>query len=196
MKEVVIAVIGYGRMSGEETTPDAQISELEAVGVDQMFVDLGRLGHSRHRPELDACLAALKPGDTLIVTGFVRLSRSIEHVISLISELYEHGIRLRSLAEDFDSEETPELARFAVMLNNVSGQVIRANTLAGMARAERSGSKPGRPQVMSAEQIKEAQTRRDSGQSWREIGAALGIAHATVRRTVQKNTDSEAGNKA
>ncbi len=162
-------------MSGEETTPDAQIKELEAAGVDKMFVDLGRLGHSRSRPELDACLAVLKPGDTLVVTGLVRLSRSIEHVISLISELYEHGITIRSLAEDFDTGKTPDLAEYTVMLNNVSGQVIRANTMAGMARAQRSGSKPGRPQVMTPEQITDAQTRRDNGQSWREISAALRI---------------------
>lgn len=190
------ALIGYGRMSGAETSPEPQLRALREAGVDEMFVDLGRLGRTRARPELDACLARLEPGDVLVVTGLVRLSRSIEHVVDLISQLHQNAITLRSLAEDLDTAVDLNPGAFAVMLADVSAGIVRENTLAGLARAERSGRRPGRPPAMTPEQIDTATELRARGESWRRIEAAVGVPHTTVRRTLTTPRPGEPDQKS
>jgi DNA invertase Pin-like site-specific DNA recombinase len=179
-----VTLVGYGRPSGTETSPEPQLAALRELGAEETFVDLARLGRIRARPELDACLARLEPGDVLVVTGLVRLSRSIEHVVDLISELHQRGITLRSVAENLDTAVAVTPGEFATMLADVNAGIVRENTLAGLARAERSGRRPGRPPAMTAEQIDTAARLRAQGESWRDVATAVGIPHSTVRRTL------------
>lgn len=179
-----MTTIGYGRPSGSETDPEEQRLTLEYLGAEELFVDAARLGRTRARPGLDACLARLQSGDTLLVTGLVRLSRSIEHVVDLMSELYERDIALRSVAENLDTNRPINPGAFAAMLADVNAGIIRENTLAGLARAELAGRRPGRPPIMTQTQIEQAALLRREGQSWRNVGQSVGVPHATVRRTL------------
>jgi len=72
-------LIGYGRCSTVLQDLTAQRQALAALGVpdDRIYLDKGLTGTSRARPGLDQALAAIRPGDTLVVPKLGRLARSV-----------------------------------------------------------------------------------------------------------------------
>jgi DNA invertase Pin-like site-specific DNA recombinase len=80
------ALIGYTRVSTKGQNLDAQIQALTGVGCLQVFADK-LSGENAARPELEACLDYLRPGDTLAVTRLDRLSRSLQDLIATVADL-------------------------------------------------------------------------------------------------------------
>jgi DNA invertase Pin-like site-specific DNA recombinase len=71
--------IGYARCSTDKQDLAAQRAALEQLGVtsERIYTDHGLTGTSRTRPGLDQALAAVRAGDTLVVTllhGWGRLA--------------------------------------------------------------------------------------------------------------------------
>jgi DNA invertase Pin-like site-specific DNA recombinase len=67
-------LIGYARCSTDEQDLTAQRDRLAELGVpeDRIYLDHGLTGTTRARPGLDQALAAVREGDTLIVTKLDR----------------------------------------------------------------------------------------------------------------------------
>ena len=63
-----MARIGYARVSTRAQNDDSQIDELTAAGCERIFTDPGVSGKLAKRPQLDACLEYLRPGDVLVLT--------------------------------------------------------------------------------------------------------------------------------
>jgi predicted site-specific integrase-resolvase len=80
--------VGYARVSTEDQDIALQLDALEEAGCHRqdIFVDKAS-GAKADRPGLDACLAAINPGDTLIVWRLDRLGRSMPHLVSLVTDL-------------------------------------------------------------------------------------------------------------
>jgi hypothetical protein len=55
------------------------------------------------RPELDALLDYLRPGDVLVVWRLDRLGRSVRHPTETVNALAERGVGFRSLTEGVDT---------------------------------------------------------------------------------------------
>lgn len=73
-------LIGYARVSKSDGTQDEalQLDALKAAGVEDKHIYLDQLTGTRDdRPALDACLKALRDGDTLVVWKLDRLGRSM-----------------------------------------------------------------------------------------------------------------------
>jgi DNA invertase Pin-like site-specific DNA recombinase len=68
--------IGYARVSTIDQNLSLQRDSLSADGCDQIFTDEGISGSVGKPPGLDQALAALAPGDTLVVWKLDRLGRS------------------------------------------------------------------------------------------------------------------------
>ena len=66
--------------------PQLQLDALNKAGCAEIFTDKAS-GTRGSRPGLDACLAALEPGDTLVVWRLDRLGRSMPHLVGLVEEL-------------------------------------------------------------------------------------------------------------
>src|SRR5699024_11271400 len=80
-------LIGYARVSkadGSQTT-DLQRDALLAAGVtpEQIYEDQAS-GKQDDRPQLAACLKALRSGDTLIVWKLDRLGRDLRHLVNVV----------------------------------------------------------------------------------------------------------------
>ena len=93
--------IGYARVSkaGDAQNLDLQYDALTADGVAGEFIYEDRAsGKKDSRPGLDACLKALREGDTLVVWKLDRLGRDLHHLVSVVQELTDRGIGLRVLA--------------------------------------------------------------------------------------------------
>ena len=71
-------LIGYARVSTGEQNLQLQLDALKTAGCsnDDIYMDKAS-GARGSRPGLDACVAALEPGDTLIVWRLDRLGRSM-----------------------------------------------------------------------------------------------------------------------
>ena len=85
-------LVGYARVSkadGSQTT-DLQRDALLAAGVgsESLYEDKAS-GKQEDRPELAACLKALRPGDLLVVWKIDRLGRDLRHLVNIVHELTE-----------------------------------------------------------------------------------------------------------
>jgi DNA invertase Pin-like site-specific DNA recombinase len=80
----------YGNSLGEQETA------LRAAGAETVFHD-AISGMKSSRPQFEALLSRLKPGDTLIVTKLDRFSRSAMYGAAKIQELVNSGISIHIL---------------------------------------------------------------------------------------------------
>lgn len=96
------ALVGYARVSTREQKLDRQLRALEEAGCAKVFADK-QSGKDAQRPELKACMAYLRPGDTLVVPALDRLARSLHDLITLVGDLRRAGVGFRSLHEALDT---------------------------------------------------------------------------------------------
>ena len=95
-------LVGYARVSTDDQDLALQIDSLLGLGVsrDDIFTDKVS-GSKTDRPGLDACLAHLQQGDTLVVWRLDRLGRSMHHLVDLIEDLRNRDIGFRSVSDGF-----------------------------------------------------------------------------------------------
>src|SRR5450755_4090635 len=94
-------LIGYARVSSAQDLA-LQLDALEHAGCERVYQDVGS-GSIRSRPQLNACLEQLLPGDKLVVWRLDRLGRSLRHLIDVIAGLQQREIAFRSLRESIDT---------------------------------------------------------------------------------------------
>jgi len=93
--------IGYARLSEEDQTLPLQREVLQAAGCEQVYEERAR-GQTTRRPQRDACLQALRAGDTLVVRRLNQLGRSLSDLIRLSAELQAAGQEpMRAIAARF-----------------------------------------------------------------------------------------------
>ena len=142
--------IGYARVSTPEQCLDLQLNALKATGCDQIFEDHGVTGDKTARPGLDQTLAALEPGDCLVVWKLDRLGRSLRHLTETLQSLAERDIGFRSLQDAIDTTTAGGRLYFHIMaaLAEFERDLISERTKAGMAAAKARGVHVGRPAIL------------------------------------------------
>lgn len=148
-------LIGYGRVSTLDQTPQLQNDALERAGCRKVFVDFAS-GADRDRPELAKCLAYLRKGDTLVFWKMDRLARSVLHLGEIAEDLAARGVGLRSLTEPIDTTTATGKLMFHLLSSfaEFERNVIRERTLAGLAAARARGRIGGRrPKVKLVEAV-------------------------------------------
>lgn len=98
--------VGYARVSTMEQNEARQLNALQEHGCERVFLDK-LSGKDTNRPELQALLNFVREGDTVIVSEYSRLARSTGDLFSLIRQLTDKGVQVRSLKENFDTS-TPQ----------------------------------------------------------------------------------------
>src|SRR5579875_2552980 len=115
-------------------------------------------GKTADRPELEACLHYLRPGDTLVVPSLDRLSRSLADLITLVGELRRRGAGFKSLHEALDTT-TPGgrlvFHMFAALAEFIR-ELIVEGTREGLEAARARGQRLGRPPALTLEQVRHA----------------------------------------
>ena len=181
-------LIGYARVSTGEQDLQLQLDALKKAGCtdDDIYTDKVS-GTRSSRPGLDACVAALEPGDALVVWRLDRLGRSMPHLVGLVEELLGKGIGFRSLQDDAIDTTT---ASGELMFNIFSSlaqferRLIQERTTAGLAAARARGRLGGRkliraddPRVVTAKRL-----HKDRSLSINQICETLGISRPTFYR--------------
>ncbi|WP_017578543.1 recombinase family protein [Nocardiopsis kunsanensis] len=180
------ALIGYARVSTQGQKLDRQLAALKAAGCSKIFADK-KSGKNAQRPDLKACLAYLRPGDTLVVPALDRLARSLADLITLVGDLRRAGIGFRSLHEALDTTTPGGRLVFHVFaaLAEFIRELIVQGTKEGLDAARTAGKRLGRPPAMTPEQIRHARdllTRPDN--SVASIARLLGVSRSTLYKHV------------
>jgi len=84
--------VGYARVS---TFEQNAVRQLDGVALDRTFTDKAS-GKDTKRPQLDALLAIVRAGDTLIVHGMDRLARNLDDLRHIVQALTQRGVRIGS----------------------------------------------------------------------------------------------------
>ena len=95
--------VGYGRVStaGQArngTSLAEQKKQLMAAGVaeEDIYLD-AYTGTKMHRPQFDACMAALEPDDEFVACKLDRFARTATEGTGIVRDLVERGIRVNVL---------------------------------------------------------------------------------------------------
>src|SRR5699024_6145006 len=146
-------LIGYTRVSKADgsQTADLQRDALLAAGIDlgQIYEDQAS-GKIDDRPQLAACLNALRSGDTLIVWKLDRPGRDLRHLVNVVHDLTDRGVGLKVLTGQGAAIDTTTASGKLVFgifaaLAEFERELVSGRTEAGLASARARGRKGGRP---------------------------------------------------
>lgn len=179
-----MTIYGYARVSTDGQTLAAQQAALAACGCAKVFAEKVS-GAITDRKALGKAIAALKQGDTLIVTRLDRLARSTRDLLNVLDAVAKKGAGFKSLADAWADTTTPHGRLMLTVLGGIAEferELIRSRTSEGRARAKERGVHMGRPPKLSAHQQAEALERRARGDTCAAIARTYGVTHATISR--------------
>jgi DNA invertase Pin-like site-specific DNA recombinase len=185
--------VGYLRVSKAD---GSQVSDLQrdamlAAGLDarHLYEDAAS-GKRDDRPGLDACLKALRPGDTLVVWKLDRLGRNLKHLVNTVDDLNRRGIGLKVLTGHgaaIDTTTPSGKLVFAIFaaLAEFERELIVERTKAGMAAARARGRHGGRPYRMTIPKLRLAQAAMGKPETHvGDLCRELGVSRETLYRHV------------
>ncbi len=172
-------------------TVDLQNDALVAAGVTKkrMYEDQAS-GRKDDRPGLDACLKALREGDTLLVWKLDRLGRDLTHLVNLIQDLSKRGVKLKVLAGRGASIDTTTASGKMVFgifaaLAEYEQALVSERTRAGLAAARARGRVGGRRHTMTPAKVHLAKAAMGKpGTVVNDLCQQLGISRQTLYRYV------------
>ncbi|BBB57278.1 transposase [Candidatus Megaera polyxenophila] len=189
-------LIGYVRVSKADGSQvvDLQKDALLALGIDEhnIYSDLAS-GKLDGRPNLQACLKALRKEDTLVVWKLDRLGRDLKHLIDIVYELKTREVGFKVLAgqgAEIDTTTANGRLIFSIFasLAEYERELISERTKAGLASARARGRKGGRKYKMTPTKLYLAQGAMGKPNTKiSELCKELGITRQTLYRHVDPN---------
>jgi DNA invertase Pin-like site-specific DNA recombinase len=195
MKRAVL----YLRVSTAEQTTANQERELREVAsrigveITHVYQDQGISGAKGRdrRPGFDAlCRDATRRKFDLVMAWSVdRLGRSLQDLVSFLSEIHAAGVDLFLHQQGLDTRTPAGKALFQMLgvFGEFERSMIQERVRAGLARARAQGIILGRPKI--AEKIEHAiraALTADGRPGLRKIAAKLGVGVGTVQRIAQE----------
>jgi DNA invertase Pin-like site-specific DNA recombinase len=116
-----------------------RIDSLTGLGINPNDIFTENIsGAKTDRPELNACLAHLQRGDTLVVWRLDRLGRSMHHSVELIEELRNRRVGFRSVSDGLIDTTSPSgefIFHIFSALAQFERRLIQERTRSGLASA-------------------------------------------------------------
>src|SRR5450432_3153556 len=181
-------LVGYARVSTDDQDLTLQIDSLTELGINRDDIFTEKIsGAKTDRPGLDACLAKLQQGDTLVVWRLDRLGRSMHHLVKLIEELRNRGIGFRSVSDGLIDTTSPSgelIFHIFSALAQFERRLIQERTKAGLAAARARGRKGGRPPMKTNDRriVLANKLLKDKSIGVDDICATLKISKSTLYR--------------
>lgn len=178
--------IGYARVSTQEQNLDRQLDNLKAAGCERIYQEK-MTGTKASRPELDRMLDSLRPGDTLVIDSFSRLSRSTKDLLETVDRLTKQDVNIVSLKEQLDTTTATGKLMLTMLsaLSQFERDLIAERTKDGLDAARARGRKGGRPKAgdkktkAAALALYDANTMKNA-----DIAKQFGISTATLSRWI------------
>ena len=178
------------KQSKEGASLESQREAVQAAGAEKIYTDV-YTGKTLDRPQFEALIEALRPGDTLIVTRLDRFARSIAQASDLITQLISKGVTVNVLNLGTLSNDS-----VSVLLRNVllafaqfERDLIVERTQEGKSIAKQQpGYREGRPRKYSSMQISHA-LELLADHSYRQVEEMTGISKSTLLRAKGKRSE-------
>jgi len=185
--------IGYARCSTDKQDLAAQHDALLELGVaqDRIYTDHGLTGRTRERPGLDQALAAVRAGDTLVVTKLDRLARSAPDARAIADGLVERDVKLALGGSVYDPTDPMGKMFFNILATfaEFESDLIRMRTREGMKIARAKGKLRGKKPKLSDRQQRELRRMYDTGDySISDLAEVFSVSRPTIYRTLQRTS--------
>ncbi|WP_433955101.1 recombinase family protein [Janibacter indicus] len=159
------------------------------VDAERIYTDK-RTGRSmKNRPGLTQAIAALRPGDALVVTKLDRLARSVPDARNLVGQVYEKGAALQ-LGPSLHDPNDPVgkfLFNALAMVAEFEADLNRQRTMEGLAIAREQGRLLGKPPKLNERRTKKLLQEYEAGMSTvAQLADDYAVSRATIYRTIQR----------
>jgi DNA invertase Pin-like site-specific DNA recombinase len=168
--------VGYIRVSSRGgQNPERQLNGVE---MDRVFTDTVS-GASTARPQLQALLAFVREGDTVIVHSMDRLARNLDDLRRVVRELTDRGVAIQFRHEQltFTSEHSPMAALLLSVLGafaEFERALIRERQAEGIALAKARGAYRGRKKSLTTGQVEALRARAVAGEPKASLAREFG----------------------
>lgn len=181
---------GYARISTPDQELRLQVDAILAAGVarEDIFVDQGS-GATAARPGLEAMLAEVAKGDTIVVWRLDRLGRSVLNLATLLETLTGRDVTVRSLAEGVDTSTVLGRLLYGLMGNlaEFERELLKERVTAGMAAAKRAGIHVGRRPSLNGAQTDEVRRMLAAGRCAREVARLFKTSESSLYRALRRH---------
>ena len=172
------------RVSTDGQTLNAQHEALREAGATRVFSEKVS-GAKTDRAALAKAIAALTPGDTLVVCKLDRLARSTRDLLNTLAAVADAGATFKSLGDPWCDTTTPHGRLMLTVLGGLAEferHLILARISEGRTRARARGVRFGRKLKLTAHQQQEALARRARGEALVDIARSYAVSHSTISR--------------
>jgi DNA invertase Pin-like site-specific DNA recombinase len=192
MKSIRAAI--YARVSTATQTTENQLLELKQAAarmgwiVVQELTDDGISGAKGRdqRPAFDQLFRMVqrKEIDVVMAWSIDRLGRSIQHLVSFMTEIQAVGVDLYIHQQAINTATPAGRMVFGIFsaLGEYERELIRERINAGLARAKAQGKKLGRPSNVNPSVIASVRLLRANGHSIHTIAKKLHIGVGTTQK--------------
>ncbi len=183
--------VGYARVSTEGQSLGLQLVGLREAGCEEVFGEKVSSSVPAHkRQQLQAVLASLQKGDTLILSKLDRLGRTQSEVVAGLAELQQRGVFVRTLDGLLNTaalgKMEPLIVGLLTGLSEVERSLIQKRTRESVEHGRRTGGKLGGRPPLTEGRRELVRWLRDEGRSYREVAEACGISVASAHRYGKK----------
>jgi DNA invertase Pin-like site-specific DNA recombinase len=179
-------LIGYARVSTGDQTTDQQVDALRSAGCQEVYIEEAMSGSTTSRPQLDRCLQALEPGDTLVVKRLDRLGRSMPHLVSTVHDLAARGIGFNSLEEGINTATAAGelILHIFASLAQFERRLTIERTRDALQAKKRRGEPLGRRPALTPSMVATARKMVAEGESPSRVAHILRVSRSTIYRSL------------
>lgn len=184
------ARISTARQAGEGTSLETQCRRLKEAEAEKVIQDVGRSGAINDRPGLAELRAAVRPGDTVLVTKLDRLGRSTKDPLSIVEGWADQRIGFRCIDQGLDF--TGPSGRLLLTLLGAVAELER-NIILERTATDRAATKAtekslgGSTRSWTDRDARKAQSLvQEHHLSIRQAAGAMGVSARTLRRMLER----------
>ena len=179
--------VGYARVSTQHQNLEQQLAALKTDGCDLTFGEkVSSTIPAQKRQGLQEALAALEPGDTLVVAKLDRLGRTQSEVVARLAALQAEGKFVRTLDGLLNTAGLGKLAPLVVGLltglAEVERNLVQERTRESVEHRRRTGGNVGGRPALCTERAALVARLRSEGLSFRKVAEVAGVSLPTAYR--------------
>lgn len=185
-------LVAYCRTSTAEQIAglESQIRDLRAFGCERIFSE--QVSSVAHREQLNAALAFIRSGDTLVCTKMDRLARSVTNLLQIVADLEkrEIGLVVLSMSGQPLDTRTPTGRLLLTVLGAIAEferGLILERQREGIAAAKEAGKYKGRKWT-DAGLIDQAHALASQGIPLEEVALRTGVSRSALYRNGVKSS--------
>jgi DNA invertase Pin-like site-specific DNA recombinase len=180
-------IVGYARVSSAGQSLDVQLEKLRAAGCDRIWSEKRSGRQTDNRPELKACLAYVREGDTVVISRLDRMARSVLDLAKIAEQLREKGVALKVLDQGLDTTTSEGKLMFNLLgaFAEFEADIRSERQKDGIAMALKNGVRFGRKAALTEEQAERVRRLRyEEDFSVGQLQERFAVSRSTVFRTL------------